>query len=117
MGAPWVTAKAQTYLGSAESDRAADDLRRETYATTMIGRIHVLRGDIDAAGDGLRAAIALGERDRWLAFLPWPQAFLGEVELIRGDVDAAESILGQAVARACLGPRPLSRGSSHRCSR
>ena len=118
-GTPSVTAKALTYLGSTRSDRAeygfalttlqsavataqaAHDVRREVYASTMIGRVHVLRGDVDLAAEELRSAIALGERDRWLAFLPWPQAFLGEVELGRGNLDAAESILDQAFARAC----------------
>ena len=131
-GASWVMAKAQTYKGSAESDRAeygkalnslrsaiaharvAGDPRRETYATTMIGRIHVLRGDIEAAAGELQAAIDMGERDRWLAFLPWPQAFLGEVELARGDVNAAESILSQAFARACQLGDPCWEGVSAR---
>lgn len=131
-GAPWVTAKALAYQGSIESDRAeygtalmslrramtharaAGDVRRETYATTMVGRIHLLRGDIEAAGDELRAAIELGERDRWLAFLPWPQAFLGEVALLQGDVDAADSILSQAFARACQLGDPCWEGASAR---
>jgi len=130
--APWVMAKAHTYKGSAESDRAeyvnalhslrlgitharvAGDPRRETYATTMIGRIHLLRGDVEAAAGELHAAIELGERDRWLAFLPWPQAFLGEVELARGDVVAAESILSQAFARACQLGDPCWEGVSAR---
>jgi DNA-binding SARP family transcriptional activator len=130
--AAWVTAKAFTYKGSAESDRAeyanalaslrtaitharaAGDSRRETYATTMIARIHVLRGDTEQAADQLHGAIALGERDRWLAFLPWPQSFLGEVELARGDVDAAESILSQAFARACQLGDPCWEGVSAR---
>ena len=131
-GAPLVTAKAKTYLGSAESDRAeypsaihtlreaidsarvAGDVRRETYATTMVGRVHLLRGDTDAAADALRTAISLGERERWLAFLPWPQAFLGEVELARGDVELAESILSQAFARACQLEDPCWEGVSVR---
>jgi len=130
--APWVIAKAHTYKGSAESDRAeysnalislhtaitharvAGDPRRETYATTMIARIHVLRGDTEAAANRLHDAIAMGERDRWLAFLPWPQAFLGEVELARGDVEAAELILSQAFARACQLGDPCWEGVSAR---
>ncbi len=115
----WIRAKATTYLASVDSDRAdypraltrfaesielareAGDIRRQVYATSMLGRLHLLRGDLDRADDALRAAIELGERDRWLAFLPWPQAFLGELELARGRVETAASVLGQAFARAC----------------
>ena len=129
---PWITAKSLTYLGSVESDRAeyaqalatlqraieqahlADDPRREIYATTMIGRLHLLRGDLSVARTTLEAAIERGERERWLAFLPWPQSFLGEVALAEGDIDEAESLAGQAFARACQLGDPCWEGASAR---
>ena len=86
-GAPQVSAKAASYLGSVESDRAdypkalslleeaidlartAGDLRREAYATAMVGRIHLLCGRLEVAAELLDASIRQAERERWLAFL------------------------------------------------
>ena len=38
----------------------------------MLGRIHLLRNDLDSAAEQLDASIDLAERDHWLAILPWP---------------------------------------------
>lgn len=116
---PGARAKATTYLGAVSSDRAqygraltlleeagrlsrtVGDARRAAFAVSMIGRVHLLRGDLDAAATHLDAAIELSTRAHWLSFTPWPQALRGEVELGRGDLAAASAILGQAFARAC----------------
>lgn len=118
-GSPWLQAKATTYLGSVESDRAnypralallddavelaraARDPRREAYAFSMIGRVHLLRLDLETATQRLDAAIALAEDDHWLSFLPWPQALLGHAKLAASDVPGALASLEQAFARAC----------------
>ncbi|WP_246050954.1 AfsR/SARP family transcriptional regulator [Nocardioides guangzhouensis] len=116
---PSTLAKATTYLGSVASDvadypralallseatalsRAADEPRREAFGLSMRGRVHLLRGELDLAADHLTAAVGLAERDHWLGFLPWPQAFLGHVQLSNGDVDGAGDTLRQSFARAC----------------
>jgi DNA-binding SARP family transcriptional activator len=116
---PSTLAKALTYLGSVASDRAeypratslleqatelsraAGEPRREAYGLSMLGRVGLLRGDLDDAARHLRAAIALAERDHWLSFLPWPQALLGQVLLYQGDLAAASDGLEQSFARAC----------------
>ena len=92
---PSVRAKALTYLGSVASDRAdypravalledairashaVGEPRREAYGRSMLGRVGLLRGDLDAADEHLRAAVELAEAEHWLSFLPWPQALLG----------------------------------------
>jgi DNA-binding SARP family transcriptional activator len=127
-----VAAKASTYLGSVESDRAdypralslldhgvrlarqSGDLRREIYATSMLGRIHLLRGNLERAAAELDAAISLAEKDRWLAFLPWPQALRGEVEIAAGRIEPARALLDQAFARACQLGDPCWEGLSAR---
>jgi len=129
---PGAVAKARIYLASVDSDRAdyrraleglevggdqaalVGDLRRQAYAVSMIGRIHLLRGDADAAIACLRESIDLAERDRWLAFLPWPQALLGEAELRAGRSEVARTLLDQAFARACQIGDPCWEGISER---
>ncbi len=131
-GAELVTARATTYLGSVASDqghyesalallaeadrlaRSAGDLRRAAYASSMTGRIHLLRQDLDLATTHLDESLALVEQDHWLAFTPWPQSLLGEVELARGDVGSAGSLLEQSFARACRLGDPCWEGLSAR---
>jgi DNA-binding SARP family transcriptional activator len=130
--APSAMARALMYLGSVESDRAdypsalahldrsagllraSGEPRRLAYILSMRGRIHLLRGERERAADDLQASIEEGERERWLAFLPWPQALLGESALLSGRVDVAEELLEQAFARACQLGDPCWEGMSAR---
>lgn len=131
-GSPSMMAKATTYLGSVESDRsnyrrasalleeaiklsqAAGDPRREAFGLSMLGRINLLRNDLDVAAEQLDASIELAERDHWLAFLPWPQALRGEIQLARADPAGASELLQQAFARACQLGDPCWEGMSAR---
>jgi len=129
---PALMAKSNAYLGSVESDRSnypralslldqatsfardAGDQRREAYALSMLGRVHLLRGDFDRAAEQLDAAMELAESDRWLAFLPWPQALRGEVQVKRGDTSGADALLQHAFARACQLGDPCWEGTAAR---
>jgi tetratricopeptide (TPR) repeat protein len=129
---PSIIAKATTYLGSVESDRAnyvravdlleesielsraASEPRREAFGLSMLGRASLLRNDLDAAAQQLDASIELAEREHWLAILPWPQALRGEVQLARNDPAGAEDLLGQAFARACQIGDPCWEGMAAR---
>ncbi|CAN5295517.1 hypothetical protein BH09ACT10_BH09ACT10_13540 [soil metagenome] len=131
-GSPPLVAKITTYLGSVASDRAdypraltlledaaalsnsLGDLRRASYTHSMLGRFHFLRGDLGAAAASADLAIELAERDRWLAFVPWPQAIRAEILLARGDHDGASQVLEQAFARACLLGDPCWEGMTAR---
>jgi ATP/maltotriose-dependent transcriptional regulator MalT len=88
--------------------------RRQAYGLAMLGRISLLRGDLDGAASRLDASIALAERDHWLAFLPWPQALRGEVQLARSDPAGAAGYLQQAFARSCQLGDPCWEGISAR---
>jgi len=131
-GSVAVTAKAMTYLGAVESDRAnyrrssdflkeavalsraSGERRREAYALALLGRHRFFRGDLEAAAAQVDASIELAGREHWLAFLPWPQSFRGEVQLARNDVDGAAAILQQAFARACQLGDPCWEGAAAR---
>ena len=131
-GSPSVQAKAMTYLGSVESDRASyrravglleqavtlsqatGEPRRQAYALSMLGRISLFRGALDTAAGQLDASIKLAEHDHWLAFLPWPQALRGEVQLARDDPAGAAELLQHAFARACQLGDPCWEGMAAR---
>jgi DNA-binding SARP family transcriptional activator len=129
---PSTRAKAMTYLGSVASDRAEYpravsllqdatrlsrsllEPRREAFGLSMLGRVSLLRGELDDAAGQLRAAVELAERDHWLTFLPWPQALLGQVLLSQGDLPGASDSLEQSFARACQIGDPCWEGISAR---
>ena len=129
---PSMMAKATTYLGSVESDRAnygkavslleraidlsrvANEPRRESFALSMLGRISLLRNDLDSAAEHLDASIELAQCDHWLAVLPWPQTLRGEVQVARNDPEGAEVLLRQAFARACQLGDPCWEGMAAR---
>ena len=131
-GSPSVRAKATTYLGSVHSDlgnypravelldealrlsREVGEARRAAYTLSMLGRIDLIRGDLDRADEHLAASVELAERDHWLSFLPWPQALRGEVYLARKDPARAAETLEQAFARACQLGDPCWEGMSAR---
>ena len=131
-GSPSMQAKAMTYLGAVESDRASyrrattlleqavtlsravREPRRQAYALSMLGRISLFRGALDVAAGQLDASIKLAEHDHWLAFLPWPQALRGEVQLARADPAGAAELLQHAFARACQLGDPCWEGTAAR---
>ncbi|WP_250036493.1 AfsR/SARP family transcriptional regulator [Paractinoplanes maris] len=128
-GSPAITARVSTYLGSVQSDRAfyprarahldraiglAGDARTEAYALSMLGRVHLLTGELTPAAARLDESIRVAERDHWLAFLPWPQALRGEVHLASADPGAAARVLQQAFARACQIGDPCWEGMAAR---
>ena len=129
---PATRAKAMTYLGSVAGDRAdypcatrlLEDAvvlsrelgqpRREAYALSMLGKVSLLRGELDDAEGRLRDSLAVTEADHWLSFRPWPQALLGQTLLARGDLAAATDCLQQSWARACQIGDPCWEGISAR---
>jgi DNA-binding SARP family transcriptional activator len=76
-------------------------------ALTMLGRYHLLRGEIEDALHLLEQALDEVEARGMTAFISWPEAFRGELDLVLGDLDAAEArfehsfALGRQVGDAC----------------
>jgi len=129
---PSARAKAMTYLGAVESDRsdypravalldgairashAVGEPRRAAFGLSMLGRVSLLRGDLDSAEEHLRTAVEVAEAEHWLSFLPWPQALRGHVLLARRDLEGAARYLEQSFARACQIGDPCWEGISAR---
>jgi len=70
-------------------------------ALTLLGRFHLLRGEIEDAVHLLDLALEEVEVRGMTAFVPWPESFRGEVDLILGDVASAEARFEHAFALGC----------------
>ena len=70
-------------------------------AQTHLGRLHLLRGEHDAARHMLDQVLDRVEERRLTAFRPWPESFRAEIDLHMGDVDSAEARFEHAFALGC----------------
>jgi DNA-binding SARP family transcriptional activator len=70
-------------------------------ALTMLGRYHLLRGEIEDALHLLDQALDEVEARGMTAFVSWPEAFRGELDLVLGDVSSAEARFEHAFALGC----------------
>jgi tetratricopeptide (TPR) repeat protein len=70
-------------------------------ARTMLGRLHLLRGELDDARRILDETLEYVGARGLTAFQPWPQSFRAEIDLLEGDVDAAEKHFEHAFALGC----------------
>ncbi len=88
--------------------RAAIDLakalehgRQLAWSHTFMGRLRLLRGELDEAEDSLSIALEHTRAERWTAFLPYPEALLAEVWIRRGLLDQAADTFEHAFALGC----------------
>ena len=70
-------------------------------ALTMLGRYHLLRGEIEDALHLLDQALDEVEARGMTAFMPWPESFRAELDLVLGDLDTAEARFEHAFALGC----------------
>ena len=48
--------------------------RQAAWSLSLIGRVHLLRGELGLALSALDESLALVVAERWTAFRPWPEA-------------------------------------------
>ncbi|MDE3204312.1 MAG: SARP family transcriptional regulator [Acidobacteriota bacterium] len=84
-------------------DRAlqSGSYRQAAWSASILGRLHLLRGEYDRAHTELGRSLHWVRRERWLAFRPWPEAFTAELDLLEGRSRDAEEKLQVAFALAC----------------
>jgi DNA-binding SARP family transcriptional activator len=87
--------------GSLEHAECCGDRRQAAFSLSLLGRAHLLRGESAEAIAALDRALELTEAERWLAFLPFPEAMRGEIDLDRGDTARAAERFERAFAMAC----------------
>jgi tetratricopeptide (TPR) repeat protein len=79
----------------------AGDRRQVASTLAMLGRAHLLRGELEPAGAALDASLAGARNENWTAFTPWPEALRGDVDLATGATDAAVERYEHAFALGC----------------
>jgi DNA-binding SARP family transcriptional activator len=75
--------------------------RQEAWSLGVLARSLLLSGDVDASLDAADASIQLCRRERWNAFLPWPQSWRANALLELGRNDEATEVAQEAFALAC----------------
>ena len=87
--------------GSVERARSAADPRQQAWSLAILARAHLLRDERSQAGAALAESLELVRAERWMAFLPWPEALQADLDLRAGRVEAAADQLEHAWALAC----------------
>ncbi|MDX6641080.1 MAG: hypothetical protein QOF12_2091 [Solirubrobacteraceae bacterium] len=75
--------------------------RQAAWSLSLIGRVHLLRGDVTLALAPLDESLALVAAERWTAFRPWPEALRAEASLLLGRPDQATERLERSFRLAC----------------
>ena len=78
-----------------------DRPRQAAWSLSLIGRVHLLRGDLAFAVAALDRSLALVTEERWRAFRPWPEALRGEALLLANRTDEAAAALDRTFRLAC----------------
>jgi DNA-binding SARP family transcriptional activator len=86
---------------SFELAESCGQARQAAWSLSLIGRIHLLRGDLGAAVKALDRSLQLVASERWTAFRPWPESLRGEVSLRTGRPDRALDRVQRAFRLAC----------------
>jgi DNA-binding SARP family transcriptional activator len=85
---------------SVDRARRGADPRQQAWSLSILARAHLLRDERSQAAVALADSLELVQSERWMAFLPWPEALKAELDLRAGRVDAAAEQLEHAWALA-----------------
>ena len=95
------TAAASLLTHSAETADSAGRPRQQVWSLGVLARSLLLRGDPDRARRAAEASMAGAQRERWNAFLPWPQSIRAHILIATGQWDAARADAEEAFALGC----------------
>jgi DNA-binding SARP family transcriptional activator len=86
---------------SAGTARTAGRGRQEAWSLGLLARSLLLAGQAQAAQEAAGRSMALARRERWNAFLPWPQVLHAQCLAAAGRWDEAGEDAEHAFALAC----------------
>jgi DNA-binding SARP family transcriptional activator len=81
--------------------RGCGDERRAAWSLSILGRAHIVRGELEAAQEALEGSLGLVRSTGWIAFQPFPESLRAEVALRRGDTAHAAELLDHAWPLGC----------------
>lgn len=90
-----------------DSARSVSDPRLGAFAQAMLGRDHLLHGDLDPAVGHLEASIDTARSAAWTGFVPFPESMLADATRQRGDLRGARELaehaltIGRRIADPC----------------
>jgi len=99
---------------SADIARAAGRRRQEAWSTGVLARSLLLADQLEQARAATERSIEICDRDRWNAFLPWPQALRAHCLAAEGQWSGAREDAEQAFALACQLGDPCWEGMAGR---
>jgi hypothetical protein len=85
---------------SVEQARRGGDSRQQAWSLSILARAHLLRDERSQATVAIEESLELVRAERWMAFLPWPEALKAELDLRSGRVDLAADQFEHAWALA-----------------
>jgi DNA-binding SARP family transcriptional activator len=107
-------AAAKLLDASAQTAAAAGRPRQEAWSAGVMARSLLLAGDAEQAQAAAERSISLCDRERWNAFLPWPQALRAHCLAAAGRWADAREDAEQAFALACQLGDPCWEGMAGR---
>lgn len=105
---------AELLTRSAETAALAGQPRQQAWSLGVLSRSLLLGGDPDAARRAADASIGIAHRERWNAFLPWPQVLHAQAIAEDGDWAGAQLEAEEAFALACELADPCWEGMAAR---
>jgi DNA-binding SARP family transcriptional activator len=88
-----------------ESGRLAESVRnrrQQAFSEALLGRVHLLRGDLDQAAAALDRALDWVAEEHWTAFEPFAAGVRGETYLAAGRLEAAADLIDRSWVMADL---------------
>jgi DNA-binding SARP family transcriptional activator len=99
---------------SVELARRCADQRQQAWSLSILARTHLQRDERSQAAAAVAGSLELVHDQRWMAFLPLPEALSGELELRAGRVEAAGDQFEHAWSLACQLGDPCWEGMAAR---
>ena len=82
--------------------KAVRNRRQMAYSAALLGRVHLLRGDLEAAAECLDRALEWVTAEHWTAFEPFVDGVRGETYLAAGQLEEAAALIDRSWVMAEL---------------
>jgi DNA-binding SARP family transcriptional activator len=82
--------------------KAVRNRRQQAFSAALLGRVHLLRGDLEAAAEHLDRALEWVSSEHWTAFEPFVDGVRGETYLAAGRLEDAAALIDRSWVMAEL---------------